>query len=82
VRPEGSNLRPADYEPTGLAFQLTDKYDIRWAAKLIVLRLCSPEASSLLPRRHKALELLEPVLDEDELGDGFRRPVLSSHHQE
>jgi hypothetical protein len=26
---EGSNLRPADYEPTGIAFQVTDKKDIR-----------------------------------------------------
>ena len=41
---EGSNLRPADYEPTGLAFQLTDNKIIMWRAKSIVLGLCSPVA--------------------------------------
>ena len=39
---EGSILRPADYEPTGLAFQLTDNNYIGWAVKMVVLRLCSP----------------------------------------
>jgi hypothetical protein len=66
---EGSNLRPADYEGTALVIQLADNYDIRWAAKSSVLRLCSSETLSLLPGRNEALEFFKPVLDEDHFGD-------------
>jgi hypothetical protein len=41
---EGSNLRPADYEPTGLGFQIAVNKVISRDAKPIVLRLCSPAA--------------------------------------
>jgi len=49
---EDLNLRPADYEPTGLAFYITDNNHIRLDVKLIVLRLCSPAA----PPRARAQE--------------------------
>ena len=39
-------------------------------------------AFSLISAGDEALEFLEPVLDQDHLGDRRRRPLLELHHQE
>jgi hypothetical protein len=41
---EGSNLRPADDEPNGLALYSIDNKCVQWDAEALVLGLCSPAA--------------------------------------
>ena len=41
-----------------------------------------PEKEELFARRRKPFDLLEPIVDEDELGHGSWFPCLFPHHQE